>query len=935
MENNARLLKTLYRRSISIKQGKDARYDRNIDKRQWFDKVARAQKYFFILMVAAGIGVVCASLFGESYIFKNLCFPLLGGVTTIAVNVFVFARVILQLNNLPQNINNTEDSSVKIHWDRVLSNIMAFLRVLKIVGVISIAAFCVWFFIGDITAKTFIEIYVLSSAIILGFAVAQYAIDFSLYLWGRDKPDAKKWTDKIKRMTFRLRFIMVLPYVSIGMIAVRGFFSYITKDLALYPDVYSYLLAMSATVLGVSHLFIYNAKSIMFFMESRILSEHDYTLSWLKNEQKYKKAALIITAGAATVLMGAALWSFCQIPIAGQCLMPVVYTYTGCALFAIGFVFFAYGKSFLRLFWDHKFISGSALIIAAFSIWLVAQKFFPDYLKNGIVLLWGVGIVGMFLLGSYAWQERNTVVNTKRLYEGQKHAKKVNLMGTLYARASRALAALMFFMGVAIGSGVAEVYSHHGMSAVASRYDKWAKPLFRYGNYLSDYLKDDSNAEDNDNQLSRILPEARYALKNRTDYDRRGITYLDFLEDLIAVDSERRVNDVTDTDELHDESRLFSLLGYNQPPDDARALMQMGAGPLPDFSLESLPLRTVELDGKIVRFVDIDKLDKMFRNGGFVLTDRNDRVLFAEEIRDNVLSQTLNTELGNVLSNSKNADVSMIAGPLMLLHECMMMAEDRLHMREFPQNYGSVVNQRLPFAILTGGGGSTLLTQIVKNINSEGQQTHGIQEKALQMVAALVTAYSKGLDTREIRREILYLYENTTFLGTTRCKVDGTTREVNIVGLADALYSFFGRPIEEVILDLAISKEEEKDPAKLAKKARALKQVAIVTGMVKSPGRYVRDRYFEADGTSLYFTMNSLHVRANDLINNMYKKNISEIEYRNWRDYIKKLYNNFLKRPTISKELAAEAKLYFTEKLAKETKRDAAFIRPPGHPPGP
>ena len=88
-------------------------------------------------------------------------------------------------------------------------------------------------------------------------------------------------------------------------------------------------------------------------------------------------------------------------------------------------------------------------------------------------------------------------------------------------------------------------------------------------------------------------------------------------------------------------------------------------------------------------------------------------------------------------------------------------------------------------------GGSTLATQIEKYRHSSEGRTASVQEKLQQMVSAALRAYQQGVDTNEVRRQIVLSYMNTMPLS-----AKAGFGEVH--GMGDGLWVWYGRDFDEV-----------------------------------------------------------------------------------------------------------------------------------------
>lgn len=123
-------------------------------------------------------------------------------------------------------------------------------------------------------------------------------------------------------------------------------------------------------------------------------------------------------------------------------------------------------------------------------------------------------------------------------------------------------------------------------------------------------------------------------------------------------------------------------------------------------------------------------------------------------------------------------------------------------------------------------GGSTLAVQLVKYRHSEDGRTDSALDKLRQIAAASLTAYRKGPDTREARRQFLLDYLNTIPLAS-------APGFGEVAGLNDGLTAWFGLEPAEVWRTLA-------EDTSAARRAAAYKPVLALLCAAQAPSRFLR-----------------------------------------------------------------------------------------------
>ncbi len=125
-------------------------------------------------------------------------------------------------------------------------------------------------------------------------------------------------------------------------------------------------------------------------------------------------------------------------------------------------------------------------------------------------------------------------------------------------------------------------------------------------------------------------------------------------------------------------------------------------------------------------------------------------------------------------------------------------------------------------------GGSTLATQVQKFRHSPQGRTAGVQDKLHQMLGASYAAYRGGEDTRAARRRIVLDYVNGLPLG--------AAAEVGeVVGLGEGLRVWFGKSLEQLVVDLSLPEEREG----LTRKAESTKQALALLLATRRPSLYL------------------------------------------------------------------------------------------------
>ncbi len=137
-------------------------------------------------------------------------------------------------------------------------------------------------------------------------------------------------------------------------------------------------------------------------------------------------------------------------------------------------------------------------------------------------------------------------------------------------------------------------------------------------------------------------------------------------------------------------------------------------------------------------------------------------------------------------------------------------------------------------------GGSTLATQLEKFQHSPFGQTESGMEKLRQMLAASLSVYKQGRDTRAARQEIILDYLNTIPLAS----VPGYG-EVN--GLGNGLYAWFGLNLDSVCKEL----QDKNAPAA---EARALKYSLALLAAVREPSYYLNGHLDRLESRLRYYS---------------------------------------------------------------------------------
>jgi len=122
-------------------------------------------------------------------------------------------------------------------------------------------------------------------------------------------------------------------------------------------------------------------------------------------------------------------------------------------------------------------------------------------------------------------------------------------------------------------------------------------------------------------------------------------------------------------------------------------------------------------------------------------------------------------------------------------------------------------------------GGSTLVTQLEKyRYSAEGRTLSGF-DKVRQLVSASLKVYRSGVDTRQVRREIILDYLNTMPLSAAPGH-----GEVN--GLGEGLQVWFGESLKDACLALEGAS---------SRKAEAYRRMLSLLVAVRAPSYYLRD----------------------------------------------------------------------------------------------
>ena len=125
-------------------------------------------------------------------------------------------------------------------------------------------------------------------------------------------------------------------------------------------------------------------------------------------------------------------------------------------------------------------------------------------------------------------------------------------------------------------------------------------------------------------------------------------------------------------------------------------------------------------------------------------------------------------------------------------------------------------------------GGSTLATQVQKFRHSPGGRTSGVSDKMHQMLGASYAAYRVGEDTRQVRRQIVLDYVNGLPLG-------AAADVGEVTGLGEGLRVWFGKSLEQLVVDLALPEE---GPS-LVRKAETYKQALALLLATRRPALYL------------------------------------------------------------------------------------------------
>lgn len=125
-------------------------------------------------------------------------------------------------------------------------------------------------------------------------------------------------------------------------------------------------------------------------------------------------------------------------------------------------------------------------------------------------------------------------------------------------------------------------------------------------------------------------------------------------------------------------------------------------------------------------------------------------------------------------------------------------------------------------------GGSTLATQIQKFRHSPGGRTHGLRDKAVQMVTASLRAYRDGRDTRRARQRIVVDYLNGLPLG-------AAPGVGEVRGMGRGLEVWFGKSLERLVVDLSRPEVGEQ----LLAKGQSFKEALALILATRRPGLYL------------------------------------------------------------------------------------------------
>lgn len=144
----------------------------------------------------------------------------------------------------------------------------------------------------------------------------------------------------------------------------------------------------------------------------------------------------------------------------------------------------------------------------------------------------------------------------------------------------------------------------------------------------------------------------------------------------------------------------------------------------------------------------------------------------------------------------------------------------------------AIVEKAISFVLPGRGvpGGSTLATQMEKFRHSEGGFTSNFIEKLLQMRSASLRAYQAGPQTMAARKQIVLDYINSVPLAS-------RAGYGEVQGLGDGLWVWYGSDFRTVSKILQ-SPDPKGDPAALAQKAIALKQVLSIFLAHKRPSYF-------------------------------------------------------------------------------------------------
>ncbi len=131
-------------------------------------------------------------------------------------------------------------------------------------------------------------------------------------------------------------------------------------------------------------------------------------------------------------------------------------------------------------------------------------------------------------------------------------------------------------------------------------------------------------------------------------------------------------------------------------------------------------------------------------------------------------------------------------------------------------------------------GGSTLATQLEKMRHSPGGRTDSVVEKTRQMLSASLSAYQGGPNTLQAQRAIVCHYINSIPLS-------ATTKNGDVIGLADGLRDWFGEDFDTVNRWLSAA-PTAMDPGQKAARARAYREVLTLLLALRAPSRDLRSQ---------------------------------------------------------------------------------------------